>query len=139
MDVDKNGQYDSAIDRPLAGVLLSLSGTDVTGASAFGMVSSGTDGTYSFTSLAASDASGYTITQGDVTGYTQGAATPGNPVNGTIGTSSDVISQIHFGAGTNLVGYNFSEFGGSLHGITYVDVNNSGTPRLWGIRRWPAS
>ena len=125
VDVDNNGQYQSGTDKPVSGVLLTLGGTDINGSPVFKMANSAADGTYSFSSLAASNAAGYTITEGDVSGYAQGVATPGDPVNGAI-DGTDVIKQINLAGGANLAGYNFSELAGSIKGVVYTDVNNDG-------------
>ena len=124
VDLNKNGQYDAGTDKGLSGVVVTLTGTTSSGTAISQTATSGTDGSYSFSGLAAANSSGYTLTEAATPGYGGGTVKPGNTTNGTV--SGNSISAITFTATSNLAGYNFGELAGSLAGVVYVDVNANG-------------
>ncbi len=80
------------------------------------------DGTYSFTGLAAGT---YTVVETQPSGYTDKAETAGT--SGGNVTVNDTISAIVLAAGTDSTGNNFGEGGTIWSGTVYVDANASGT------------
>jgi SdrD B-like domain len=144
VDVNNNGQYDSATDTPVDSVQVTISGTDIDGNSVHMATTTAVNGTYVFTGLLASDPAGYTVTRATVTvPYVPGINTPGDPANGTV--SVDSISSITFVGGANLVSYNFGEIKSepgplpiSLSGTVFVECDNdgiqqAGEPGLAGV------
>ncbi|MGC8639402.1 MAG: SdrD B-like domain-containing protein [Isosphaeraceae bacterium] len=124
VDTNNNGQYDSGTDTPLAGVVMTLTGTDTGGNTVHLTTTTLANGTYTFSGVPVSNAAGYTLTEAPTPAYGEGTNTPGTPVNGTV--SGDTISAISVASGAVLTNYNFGEVAGSLTGVVYVDINNNG-------------
>ncbi|MBL8330927.1 MAG: DUF11 domain-containing protein [Rubrivivax sp.] len=122
----------------LAGVSLRLTGTDAYGNAVDLSTSTDSNGSYSFTSLAPANGSGYALTQtqpathinGPADVPTAGGQQPsagGSYARGGLGGSS-VYSAIPLGAATDAVNYHFPELRRvALSGFVYIDLdgNNS--------------
>ena len=105
-DANTNGSREPG-DLPLAGVSLTLTGTDASGRAVSRTTQTTPDGHYRFSDLPAADASGYLITETQPAGYDQGGQTPGS-----IGGTSPVANQLRVPLttpGTQATGYDFFE------------------------------
>ncbi len=131
VDTNGTGTYVSA-DSGIAGVTLTLTGTNNLGQSITATVVTGANGTYSFTT----DSNGnqirpgtYTITETLPSGYIVGAATVGT-VNGTAdGTavSATQIGSASLSSGQSGINYNFGDLKPvTVSGTVYEDKNDSG-------------
>lgn len=136
VDLNNNGKWEDG-EPGIGGVTITLSGKTLDGRDVCSVIDpkpcttvSAADGGYSFPSLPASDAAGYTLTeqsqnQPPLNRYADGLESAGN-LGGNIAVN-DVISGIvlkdQFGSG-----YNFGEKGIDLPGLVYVDSNGNGTP-----------
>ena len=131
--VDLNGDgSQGGVEPGVGGVTLTLAGTDILGSRVSLNVTTGNDGSYTFTNVPASDATGYTITEtqpaawGD---FASGGARLGMLSTGTAGTVSGnnaiqgIVTSVGGSTGT---GYDFREKGGSIAGLVYVDTNSDG-------------
>jgi uncharacterized repeat protein (TIGR01451 family) len=120
----------------IAGVTITLTGTDAFGNPVSLTTTTGADGSYSFPSLPPSDGTGYTITETQPAGFVNGPAAPpssgaGAPsaagayaAGGAAGNSSH--SGVVLAAATQATNYNFPEVRRpSLSGFVYVDVNGN--------------
>jgi SdrD B-like domain/Prealbumin-like fold domain/RTX calcium-binding nonapeptide repeat (4 copies) len=111
----------------ISGVVLTLTGTDDRSNNIILTITTDGNGNYTFNNLRPSDATGYTITETQPTGFNDDADTAGT-IGGSVAVN-DVISGIVVNQ-TNPVGsgYNFSELykGGSLSGYVYEDLNSDG-------------
>jgi large repetitive protein len=121
----------------IAGVTVTLTGTDAYGNTVSRTATTDASGNYTFNDLAPSDASGYTLTQTQPAGFDNGPApvpTSGGSepslggtyaAGGTAGNSS--YSGIAVGASSTGTRYNFPELRRpSLSGFVYTDVNANG-------------
>jgi uncharacterized repeat protein (TIGR01451 family) len=125
-DLDDNGiRVPSEPGIPNATV--TLTGTEVSGTSLNRVTTTAADGSYSFTDLPMPNASGYTLTETQPSGWNDGKDALGT-LGGTLG--NDVLSAIIFpipgAAGTE---YNFGEIQGSvglaqLSGKVWLDTNH---------------
>ena len=127
----------AALEPRIAGVTITLSGTDAYGNITTRTTTTDASGNYVFTELPASDVNGYTLTETQPAGFDNGpvapptsgadAPTPGGTYagGGTNGNSSHTTLQLNPGvAGSN---YNFPELRRpTLSGLVYVDVNANG-------------
>ncbi len=121
---DNSGDGNQGAGEPgIAGVTLTLSGTDVVGQTVNRTVITATDGTYSFTEVRPADGAGYTISETTPLGYTDALDTIGS-LGGTLG--NDILSAIPVSGNDNGSGYNFSELSAGISGYAYVDANNNG-------------
>jgi len=119
-DTDNDGIFDMG-EAPIAGVLITLTGTDITGPVNLFTFTDVT-GAYSFPSL---NAGTYTITETQPGGYLDGKDTQGTPGTGTAG--NDNFSNIVLLAGVDGTDNNFGELvAASLAGFVYVDTDNDG-------------
>lgn len=127
-----NGVRDAG-ERGIAGVPVTLTGRDITGAA----VSLGTvtdaSGNYVFDDLLEPDASGYTLTEGAIPAsagvYADGKDSAGNAsvAPGDATAVNDHISGIRLVAAERATGYNFGELkAGTLSGTVYLDSNGNG-------------
>ena len=91
---------------PIAGVQVTLTGTDANGAPVTATTVTLADGTYQFAGLLAGD---YTITETQPGGYAPGEVTPANTI------------PIALAAGGNSAGNDFSETVGTIAGSVFVD------------------
>ena len=133
VDTDDNGlrRKDSqasgeAAEIGIAGVGISLTGTDHRGNSVSLTTVTDASGYYSFANLAPSNDSGYLLTQSQPEGYSDSLES----INGDLVPGSaftDVISLPPLAAGETLPQNNFAELAGlTLSGQVWVDDNNNG-------------
>jgi uncharacterized repeat protein (TIGR01451 family) len=121
-DASNNGSKDSG-EAGIAGVTVSLSGSDNLDIPVSASVASGSDGSYCFNKLQAGT---YTITESHPAGYLDGKDTQGTPGSGT--TSNDTFSNITLAPGVNGANNNFGELlASSLGGVVYLDADNNGS------------
>jgi uncharacterized repeat protein (TIGR01451 family) len=120
LDANDNGALDAG-ETGIAGVTVTLTGTDVTGTAIHLSTATDNNGNYSFTALRQGT---YTVSETPPAGYLDGASTAGS-VGGTAGTEQ--VSNVALPPNTDAVNYNFGEIkGGSLSGFVYLDANNDG-------------
>ncbi|WOK38119.1 SdrD B-like domain-containing protein [Sphingomonas sp. C3-2] len=119
-DTNGNGRRDPG-EPAITGVTVTLTGTDARGNAVTQTVTSGPDGSYSFTDLPGGS---YTITETQPQGYDDGADTPGTaggtPANG------DQITNIVLAPATDATGYLFGERGDNaqLSGSVWFDADH---------------
>jgi large repetitive protein len=138
LDTNNDGARQGA-EAGIAGVTMTLSGTDVTGAAVTRTATTDTNGNYSFLDLPAAGPAGYTVTEqaaqpvvgtvatlngkttaGTIGGTASGAATP-------VASVPSAISGIVLPAGGDSVANQFGELlPVSLSGTVFVDLNNDG-------------
>jgi uncharacterized delta-60 repeat protein len=111
VDFNDDGQVDFG-ENGIAGVTVTLTGTDDLGNPVNRVVQTDADGVYAFTGLRPSNAAGYAITETQPTGYPDGRDTPGT-VNGVV-TGSAAVNDRFTGVvlsptGTAGENYNFGE------------------------------
>jgi uncharacterized repeat protein (TIGR01451 family) len=138
-DLNNNGIKDAG-EPGIPGVQVTLSGNTATGASVCVEISpnpctivTDSNGSYSFTGLPSSDASGYTLTEqsqatAPLSNYADGIDALGT-VNGVPrgSMSNDKFSGITIGTGQFGSNYNFGESTASLSGKVYLDADRSNT------------
>jgi large repetitive protein len=133
-DNNNNGTIDSG-EPGIAGVTLSISGTDVFGNTVtHAPVTSDASGNYLFDSLEQANSSGYTITETQPSAYadgleTAGTASTGTPPGGTVSATvgSNTITAIVLDKNQVATGYNFGELrNNKLSGTVFADINNNG-------------
>jgi len=133
-DNNNNGAIDGG-ESGIAGVTLSISGTDVFGNTVtHAPVTSDSSGNYLFDSLEQANSTGYTITQTQPSAYADGLETagtassgtaPGGTVSATVG--SNTITGIVLDKDQVATGYNFGELrNNKLSGTVFADINNNG-------------
>lgn len=134
-DANGNGTFDVG-DAPISGETVTLTGTDDLGNAVNLPATSQADGSYTFTNLRPSDASGYRITETQPAAYNQGTNAVGTITNvqagqtttiGTAGPGVDQISGIVLASGTLGKNYNFGEVGSGLSGTVFIDDNRDGS------------
>ena len=107
---------------PIAGVKVTLTGTNDLGAAVTATTTTNAAGFYEFTGLRAGS---YTVTETQPAAYLDGKDTAGS--TGGSAAVSDVISNIVLTAGANSVNNNFGELPpASLAGFVYEDNSNDG-------------
>jgi large repetitive protein len=142
-DANNDGSK-QATENGLPGVTVTLTGKDVTGATVNKTATTDASGNYSFTDLLVADAAGYTVTETQATGYSDGkdaagnAATPGTATNGTTPATQDTITGVNITGGQLATGYTFGERGQTITGAAFLDKNKDGTqqgtePPLAGV------
>lgn len=122
----------------IAGVTVTLSGTDAYGNAVNLSATTDSNGNYSFGDLSPSNGSGYTVTEAQPAGFVNGPVAPpasgGSApsaggtyaAGGSAGNSS--YGAVVLAAGVTAANYNFPEVAvGSLAGFVYVDLNANGT------------
>ena len=126
IDLNSSGTW-SPGEPGINGVVINLTGNELVGGAAVNRsLTTGPDGTYSFTAV---EAGTYTLVEVQPAGYNDGDETVGS-ANGN-DSLNDIISDIQLADGVNATGYNFGELSqpgaatGSLSGIVYIDLNNS--------------
>ncbi|MDQ7990002.1 MAG: SdrD B-like domain-containing protein [Candidatus Dactylopiibacterium sp.] len=123
-DVSGNAARDPG-DLPLAGVTITLSGTDASGQPVTRSVQTAPDGSYRFTDLPMPGAGGYTLTETQPAGYDDVAARAGSLGGTTQGANQIVVS---FGTpGVDGTGYDFfdrTNAPASLSGNVWRDANH---------------
>ena len=132
-DRNNNGTIDGG-EGGIAGVAFALTGTDAFGNSVSRNATSDASGNYLFDNLEQAGAAGYTITESQPAGYSDGVETAGTAATGTApgGTvsaaiGSNTISGIVLDRDQIAGGYNFGELkNNSLGGTVFADSNNNG-------------
>ncbi|GAA2658384.1 conserved repeat domain-containing protein [Actinosynnema pretiosum] len=122
VDANGNGARDAG-ETGIAGVAVTLTGTDDAGNAVNRPTTTAADGGYSFTGLLSGD---YRVDEAQPAGYLDGADTPGTA--GGTATPPDSITAIDLPAGNAATGYLFGE--SSPSGITgrVVDDAGNGVP-----------
>ena len=134
-DKDASGTKNAG-DLPLAGVAVSLTGTDINGAAVSLATTTLADGSYTFGNLVAGT---YKVTETQPAGYNQGTDAVGAAGGSAVQTATnDVVSGISLGSGQSATAYNFGELGSSISGTVYLDANldtvlNAGESGLSGL------
>jgi hypothetical protein len=138
IDANDNGVRDTATggnggngETGIAGVTLTLTGKDALGNTVNLTTTTGFDGSYSFTDLQASDATGYTLTETQPAGFLDGknavGTISGAKVGHLAGPIVDTITGIVLPDGQAGVDYDFGELQpASVSGTVYVDANDNG-------------
>ncbi|MBM0106000.1 carboxypeptidase regulatory-like domain-containing protein [Steroidobacter sp. S1-65] len=132
-DNDNDGVLEAG-EGGIAGVSLTLTGQDVFGNAVTRSATTDASGNYIFDNLEQSNATGYTITQSQPAGYSDGLETAGvgtgaNPPGGVVSAAPDsqTISNIVLDKDQIASGYNFGELRlNSLAGRVFADVDNDG-------------
>jgi large repetitive protein len=109
-----------------AGITITLTGVDSSGAPVTRVTVTSATGTYLFDNLRPGT---YTVTESQPAGFTTGGANPGTLAGGTGGPNSNVISSINLPAGVDAPNYNFGDIPrpSSISGVVYRDDNGSQT------------
>jgi uncharacterized repeat protein (TIGR01451 family) len=134
-DHNNNGVIEGT-EAGIAGVTLTLTGTDVFGNPVSRNATSDASGNYVFSSLEQANATGYSIAEAQPSGFDDGleavgsASTgpaPGGAVSATVG--SNTITNIVLARDQVATSYNFGELRqNSISGSVFADRNNNGTP-----------
>jgi protocatechuate 3,4-dioxygenase beta subunit len=120
LDLNDNGVMDSG-EKGLAGVTITLTGTNDLGAGISQTQLTASDGSYQFLNLRPGT---YKVTETPPAGYLDGKDTAGS-AGGTAGPEE--ISGIALGVNITAVNYNFAELTpGALSGFVYLDQDNNG-------------
>ncbi|MEZ5343696.1 MAG: SdrD B-like domain-containing protein, partial [Acidimicrobiales bacterium] len=121
-DHDNDGVQDGT-DDGVAGVTVTLSGTDDLGAAVNLTTTTDGNGDYSFDTLRPGD---YTVTEAQPSGYLDGIDSAGTS-GGDDASANDQVSAISLAAGIDATGYDFGELGASsIAGTVFEDHNNDG-------------
>lgn len=128
-DANNNASYDAGEE--LAGVLVTLTGTDDQGTVVNQSSATAADGTYSFTGLRPGNPAGYTLTETQPAGigdYPLATGTQAGTISGsTVGTAAlNRISAIVLPQNAAGVNYNFRDNASGFSGFVYLDANNDG-------------
>ena len=132
VDTDGDGTVDPG-EPGLAGVTVTLTGTDNLGAPVTATTTTGADGTYTFPGLLPGT---YTVTETQPTGYLDGPALPGSE-GGTPATNE--VASIVLVSGDTGVRYDFTELvPGSIGNLVWRDldadgVQDAGEPGIAGV------
>lgn len=124
-DANRNGTREPQ-DLPIAGVTITLTGTDAAGNPVTRTAVTGPDGRYELAGLPLPGTGGYTVTETQPGGYDEGIAIPG-----TLGGSVQGTNQIRVNFTTlaaNGTGYDFNEHNNlpaSLTGTVWFDQNHN--------------
>ena len=122
-DLNNDGVFDAG-EPGIAGVDVTLTGTDDLGNPVDVTMQTDADGNYLFSDLRPSGATGYTITETQPVGFLDGQDAIGTQ-GGVAG--NDVLSSIVIGPGTDGTGNTFGELKASaISGAVYEDTNNNG-------------
>jgi fimbrial isopeptide formation D2 family protein/uncharacterized repeat protein (TIGR01451 family) len=124
-DRDNDGVREAG-EEGIAGVTLTISGTDDRGNSFSTDVVTDSNGKYEFLNLRPSDATGYTITQTQPGDWNDGIHSDGSFGNGDDSTAN-VISSINLLENASGQDYNFGERGATIAGTVFVDDDRDGT------------
>ena len=128
-----NGLRDAG-ENGIAGVTVTLTGADATGATVNRTATTDASGNYGFDDLLEPDAGGYTVTEGAIPAsagsFNDGKTTAGG-AGGTataVNTLPSAISNIALGAGVQTTNYIFGELPrAGITGTVYVDRNRNDT------------
>jgi hypothetical protein len=124
LDCPDNSGIRTPTDQGLAGVTVTLTGTNDLGPISPISMKTDANGFYEFPNLRGGT---YTVTETQPSGYLDGKETRGNvtPIPGSVGT--DVINQIVIGNGVGATENNFGELTpGAINGFVYQDTNENG-------------
>lgn len=122
-DSNGNGILDGA-ETGIAGVTVKLAGTAPDGTAVNLTGTTASDGSYSFTKLAAGS---YTVTETQPSGWLDGQDSPGTAGGSAAAQPGDQISGVVLASSTVATGYNFGELSqGAIGGQVYRDLNNDG-------------
>ena len=138
MDTDNDGQQDAG-EPGLAGVTVTLTGTDATGTAVNRSATTDTAGAYRFDDLLAAGAGGYTVTEqatqpvfegkATINGRTTAGSTGGTVT--TVTTLPSAITAIPLAAGIDATANNFGELlSVGLSGAVFADLANDGVQQL---------
>ena len=138
MDTDNDGQQDAG-EPGLAGVTVTLTGTDATGTAVNRSATTDTAGAYRFDDLLAAGAGGYTVTEqatqpvfegkATINGRTTAGSTGGTVT--TVTTLPSAITAIPLTAGIDATANNFGELlSVGLSGAVFADLANDGVQQL---------
>ena len=138
MDTDNDGQQDAG-EPGLAGVTVTLTGTDATGTAVNRSATTDTAGAYRFDDLLAAGAGGYTVTEqatqpvfegkATINGRTTAGSTGGTVT--TVTTLPSAITAIPLTAGIDATANNFGELlSVGLSGTVFADLANDGVQQL---------
>lgn len=123
---NNNGSFEPG-ERPIAGVSLTLTGTDLNGNPVSLTTTTAADGSYRFDDLLPADAQGYVLTETQPSGYLDGKHTAGNGAVPGSNAVANVISGINLAAGQQATGYLFGELANAvISGTVYLDRNDDG-------------
>lgn len=122
-DRDTNGANDGS-DTGIAGVTVTLTGTNAAGTSVNLTTTTDASGAFSFDDLLAPNASGYTLTETQPTAYANGQVTAGT-AGGTVNQGLNRVSAIALTSGSVATGYLFAELGTPISGTVYRDANRN--------------
>ncbi|NJM41639.1 MAG: hypothetical protein HC853_13210 [Anaerolineae bacterium] len=111
----------SAGDPRIAGVTMTLTGTDVAGNLITRTTTTDASGNYTFTNLLSGT---YSVRETQPISYTDGADTVGSTGGGLVLT--DTIAAVTLDAGEDATGYNFGERGFEVRGTVWVDLDKDG-------------
>ncbi|HEX4794572.1 MAG TPA: SdrD B-like domain-containing protein, partial [Humisphaera sp.] len=119
-DINDSGVFDSG-DTGLPGAVVTLTGNDYLGHSVSTSITTGSNGTFSFTGLLPSSSAGYITTVTPPASFSNGSNSVGTLNGNTDGTgasNSGLISNIVLpGCNNDAIHYNFGELG-VFHGLT---------------------
>ena len=122
---DNNSGAQDPGEPGLAGVTLTLTGSDANGAIAPRTATTDANGRYIFTGLL--NGGSYTISETQPPAYGDGQDTAGNASGAAGSVANDVVSGIQLGTSQDATGYNFGELGATLRGTVFGDSNGNGT------------
>jgi large repetitive protein len=123
IDADNDGIQDAG-EGPIAGVTVTLSGTDASGASVLRTTTSLPDGSYSFANLPAGT---YTIAETQPANFNDGIDTVGTIGGTPVGSvTPDSFVAVTIGTQQDAVAYNFAEIGSFISGSVFRDVDKDG-------------
>jgi len=108
IDTNNDGQYQDGVEQALAGVTVTLTGTDSSGKSVNRETTTDTDGQFSFKDLPAGT---YTVAQTQPAGYLDGKLWRQNGSSNQPVSGSNAFSGVVVAAGQELTGYHFAEQG----------------------------
>jgi protocatechuate 3,4-dioxygenase beta subunit len=126
-DINHNGKRDKG-EPGIPGVLVTLTGTSSTNTPVSVTALTGADGVFVVPNLAASNSSGYVLTETPPANYVKGPDSVGT--SGGTKTSPGVISNIVLGSSTAATDYLFGEWSkqGTITGSVFLDSNQTGNP-----------
>ena len=126
LDLNNNGIREGG-ESGLAGIVITLSGTDANGAAVSRTATTDALGNYRFDDLLASNASGYTLAEGPVpAAYADGIDTVGTIGGNPVGSNAvnDRFSAVVLPGGADGVNYNFGERPiSAISGTVWIDRN----------------
>jgi uncharacterized repeat protein (TIGR01451 family) len=118
-DANNNGVRDGG-EQGIAGVTVTLAGTDYNGTAVSRTATTDASGAYIFDELLGGT---YAVTETQPAGIADGPDAAGTS-GGTLG--NDAVTNIGLGGGVNSTGYNFGERTAALSGTVFVDADRDG-------------